>query len=548
MPTHSWVDADSLSAWSVDDRSSTSTEIGPSRGWMLRREWGFLVGSMVVAISTGLFKVGARSFSLDEAKGVVYLSKGPLTELIRTLHNEEVNLAPYHLMLYGWKQLAVNEAGIRGLSIVFFVLSVPVTYALGRQILGKIEARLAALFVSIHGFAIEWAQEARGYSLLMLLSVLCCLAFVYVIRGKAASGYWFGLVGALAMLTHLFALMIFVGLLASLFIHMRDWRRWAPQLLRAAPFLVVSSIYVAWATLLNLAGGTAGIGWVPPVSVARIKGLLVQLGGGEIVSGILIVPLVAVTVLYISVRALHDRRWEQGSLMLVTWTAVPVMTTILVSIVGQPILVSRYLIGLVPLIALILGRAVTIPKGRWARGAVVLAVAIGLLYGAFGWYTAGSRGDFRAAAQIVAENSRPGEVVYLIPDYLHWPFDYYYPEVRRPNGPAVVGVPESSSALEDTLSSHAKTTFSDFWVVVRAADISAGESVSVVNVLVSERHELDELLLIRYSVPRRPPDAGRGYGVLDLRLHGHTMEERFCSSPAVSLVRSCHSRPHCGSL
>jgi hypothetical protein len=83
--------------------------------------------------------------------------------------------------LHFWRLLSgESEFGLRLLSAIFGLLTIPATYLLGKRINGRFTGLLAALFITISRFDIGWAQEMRMYALSALLGALALWAAVGV--------------------------------------------------------------------------------------------------------------------------------------------------------------------------------------------------------------------------------------------------------------------------------------------------------------------------------------------------------------------------------
>jgi mannosyltransferase len=85
----------------------------------------------------------------------------------------------YYILLKGWLLLTGDsESALRALSAFAGVITVACVYALGRALTSPGAGALAALLVAINSFSIYYAQEARMYALLALLATGSMLVFV----------------------------------------------------------------------------------------------------------------------------------------------------------------------------------------------------------------------------------------------------------------------------------------------------------------------------------------------------------------------------------
>src|SRR5579872_338300 len=121
-----------------------------------------------------LFRLGAKSFWLDEATSVI-LTQVDNHTFVQALILRQGNMTFYYLLLRAWSVLGQTETTMRLLSVVFGVAAIPAIYLLGRDLFGQKAGRVAALLLSVHVFHIRYSQEARGYSLFVCLAIVSSL-------------------------------------------------------------------------------------------------------------------------------------------------------------------------------------------------------------------------------------------------------------------------------------------------------------------------------------------------------------------------------------
>ena len=131
---------------------------------------------LVVALAAALrlFRLGVRSFWLDEAVSAM-LARVDRHVFASAVIHRQANMVLYYLLLRGWTRLGSSEFALRSFSALAGVATIPAIYLLGKQLFGARAGRVAALLLCVHTFHIRYSQEARAYSLLMLLAVLSSL-------------------------------------------------------------------------------------------------------------------------------------------------------------------------------------------------------------------------------------------------------------------------------------------------------------------------------------------------------------------------------------
>jgi uncharacterized membrane protein len=115
----------------------------------------------------------------------------------------------YYALAWLWTQVTGNgEWGLRFLSALAGVATIPVAYLTGRELRGARAGFIAAALVAVNPMLLWYSQEARAYS---LLGFFCALSLLYCVRAlkggedeKRDFVAW-GVFSALALATHYFA-------------------------------------------------------------------------------------------------------------------------------------------------------------------------------------------------------------------------------------------------------------------------------------------------------------------------------------------------------
>lgn len=172
----------------------------------------FIGISLAILMAAGTF---ARFYGIsvramyDEAASW-NIAKLPWRSFLQALWDFEANMGLYYLLLRPWLHLGNSEVVVRGLSALFGVATIPVLYLLGSRLFNQRVGLMAAALLAVHAFHIRWSQEARSYSLLVLLLTCSILLLVSALQAERARGRWAGYIvlSALACYCHLFAVFV----------------------------------------------------------------------------------------------------------------------------------------------------------------------------------------------------------------------------------------------------------------------------------------------------------------------------------------------------
>jgi mannosyltransferase len=241
-------------AVTVDDRAAPDVRRLPS--------WWPLAALTLLAAVLRFATLGGQSFWYDEAFTPVHVLHGGLGATLHSVVHTE-NTPPLWYLI-AWVDVRIFGDGaiaLRFPSALAGVATVPVVWAIcerlgGRSGVGRRAAVIAAAIVAVDPLFVWYSQEARAYGLFVLLGALAMLGFVRVLeaptRGRLAA---FALAGALALLTHYFAIFLLVPMAVWMLL---DARVRGPALPALAAIGVVG---LALLPLISAQGGH-GTQWI----------------------------------------------------------------------------------------------------------------------------------------------------------------------------------------------------------------------------------------------------------------------------------------------
>lgn len=378
------------------------------------------IGLGAGALLLAAYRVGKRSIWLDEAASIFVAQTDP-SRFFELVTSSKLNMGLYFTALRGWITLGDGEGIVRGLSVIFAAVTVPLLYLTVRRLVGQWPAVVAAVGLAVNPFFIEWAQQARGYSLAMLLATAATYALVRVVD----TGGWrwwlaYGVTLGLAPYAHVLA--GFVGA-AHVVAVLLVWRS-APILRRVVAGWLLAAAVAIPLVLGVLLRTSIGLDWVDPFRIGQLPSLFRQLSGGGVAYWIYLSGLAAALV----VTAIALRRGlpqGRGMVVLLCWALVPLASFVLYSLV-KPILIPRYLLMSLPALAAVVA-AGWIGLGRDRRMAAELGVAVIVLLaiGLPAHYGGGDRADYRSLTRVIASEAARGDAIVWWLAYESHPAVYY---------------------------------------------------------------------------------------------------------------------------
>ncbi len=334
----------------------------------------------------------------------------------------------YFFLLRGWIALSgSSEYALRFFSLWFGVLIVPLTYVLGRRLLGPETGAAGAVLVAVSPYITWYSQEVKMYTLLPVLAVLA----VYALRRAADEGgvWWTAqvLATSLAFYIHIWSALLVPVQMALLLAWWPRWRgRYKAALLSLALLTLPYLPLALWQARAVLRSRETGFAYYSLWQMGLV--LLNGWGLGIIAAGWPWLEVVCSGIAALGlVTGLLSPAQRRTTLGLLGWLIVPVIGVWLVSL-HQPLFTDRYLIWLAPAFYLLTGLGIA-AAGRRSRWLALFGLAsILVIFGANLWLqtTTPIKSDMRGAAAWVEEQYRPGELIVFQIPHAHYTFDYYF--------------------------------------------------------------------------------------------------------------------------
>jgi mannosyltransferase len=395
------------------------------------RAFWIVAGLTVLAAALRFATLGVQSYHHDEIVTASRVLSDGFGHAMEAVGFSESAPPLYYALAWVWTQFTgTGEVGLRSLSALAGVATVPVAFLLGAELRGRRAGIAAAAFVAVNPMLLWYSQEARGYALLSFFTTLAALYFIRALRDvPSQSGQYghridgtsrgggrdltlWGIASALALATHYFA--IFPIALEGAWLL---WRR------RRAALAGLGIVVAAGLALAPLAIHQMSLGhaeWIGERSLGhRVWDTGVTFAVGETGDVIArperilpaVVPLLAMlaALALVAFRAERDERSAAGWMLAVAAATVAAPVALAVLAPGKDYVLARNLLpALVPLLAAVAVGATL----RRARRAGLLAAAVLVVY-SLGFSILASadpslqRPDWRAVAAKLGEPSAP---------------------------------------------------------------------------------------------------------------------------------------------
>ena len=410
--------------WGHDYHRTKSSGVGAVREAPLHFLWErwallSLLAIMLLGAALRFYGLDVQSLSDEELAGWDFSSRETISQVIGGVRSDFDPPLYFLILRFAQWIFGDSESAMRLPSVLAGWLCIPAIYLLGKRLYSEREGIIAALFLAVFWAPIYFSQEARPYSVLILLSILTSYFWWDVMLGlhyrrelPAGEAALYVICAALCAYLHYFGLLLVMLQGAALAALAHGTLRKAMLL-----YLPVAIVYLPWLPTMvhqfrsgeqNGAEGTA---------LQALPDYFQFLFGR---SGLL--SLAAWTLLcFLLIRGWDDlrpRRKGRGvppGLLLAAWALGPFVVAYVAS---RQMLTDENLLVSLPAAYLLLARSVTRTfSGRAAaifQGAVAVGLAAaGLAYLLFSmdYYTTLTKEQLREAALYVVDHENKNTLV-----------------------------------------------------------------------------------------------------------------------------------------
>jgi len=449
-------------------------------------ELGVLVLITGFAAVLRFHSLATKSFWFDEGVSVA-IARLDWYNFARILWRREANMSLYYLFLTYWLRFGGSESFVRALSVLFAIASVPAIYLLGRRLFDSRVGLIAAALLAVNAYHVQYSQEARSYSLMLLL---CLLSSLYFLKGlsepsrRNRTAYIF--CSALAVYAQFFAGLLMIAQWASL--SFLDGEQSAQQLrARIRKDWRWIALFTSPLVIFVVTTGTGPLRWVQRPGAHDLWLFALHLTGN---GGPLLLFAYAAACLTALLPALRTRAqrvpWKSWRCrFLLLWLLLPILFTLALSLI-KPLFVPRYFIFCLPALLLLVACGVTRLRRAWLMISAVLFLSALSFRGTTSYYGQDldiQRDDWRTATRYLLDHAKPGDAMLFHVPMGRMPYEFYRSVLKPTSTVPVVLYPyhgdrltfldfvekPNHPELERSLLEHSRA-----WLVLTYAETQSG--------------------------------------------------------------------------
>jgi uncharacterized membrane protein len=364
-----------------------------------------------------------------------HLARLSPSEILSFLLTEDVHMPLYFFLLRLWSVLFSDDLGLHYFSVLTGTLSVFVLYCFAEKLFNRKIALLAASFLTISTFHIQYSQEIRPYSLFIFLTCVALWVLVTAIQSKKTWNIWWFIYSfsvGLVIYTHTVGVFIFLGISALhlCLIGIKDRTK-------LTQWVIFNSIggllLLPWIPIMIQQTGKAEYAWLPEMSLYTIFSTMqwyiyspVFKETGTFFHFLWLGPQ---SLLLFATLFVKDSSTRKKVFGLILFIVVPVS---LISIYGYlyfnvfvnrvlgPVIISLVILSALP--------ALEFEKTKLRRPVEILTI-LALLFSFISTivYLHDRQGvDWRGTATYIEQQVQPEDAVIIMPEKAIYVFGFYY--------------------------------------------------------------------------------------------------------------------------
>ncbi|MGV8128697.1 MAG: glycosyltransferase family 39 protein [Methanolinea sp.] len=380
----------------------------------------------IIGIFLRFYNLGFNSLWLDEAF-TYNASRGSIFEIWETTKTGDFHPPLFHWIEHIMLYFGNNETVLRFVPAVAGSLSIPLFFLFGKEVMNKQVGLISAALLTFSPFHLYYSQEAYSYSLVVLIFTLILIFYIRALRDDRRNDWIIvGLLSALGFWVHYYIAIP----IAVLFIHAFitkvsrkkiDLRTLKNPLLSIVLFLIFISplIYIVIERFFTLTAKPPTYGVFGLALITETFTRFSALNG--------LIAILFVSLFIIGLIPLYKTNKTYCSFFILMIT-LPLLFSVIIS--PRMTMNPRYLLYLMAIFYTgIACSCCMLPKlssKKWGVILIIMGVIALNISMILGYHQSVVKDDWRTYSNALAESTREGDFIILIPGYNELPFKYYY--------------------------------------------------------------------------------------------------------------------------
>ncbi|WP_298146250.1 glycosyltransferase family 39 protein [Flavobacterium sp.] len=418
------------------------------------KDHAVIIGVLLVAILLRFYKIDYQSVWIDEIHSLNEANpQRDLSQVYRAIvEGEQIPPLYFYSLYFLFKIFGYTTYVARAYSAIIGILSLLAIYKLGIAFFSKRVGYLAALIVAANPFHLSYSQEARPYMLLFLFTILALhMLLRFMKKPNVKSAAWLGFTAGIMISIHFFGLFVlaafyFILLVSLFFKELKE--RWMVVRFGILSGIITLLLFLPAAPIFLKASEIKQF-WIPVPTNDVVLLIFKEFFGNN--NMLLNFIYLLFFFLFFCLAREFRRELQAGKSfkevvknklvfsisMFMAIIVIVVAIPLVRSYLSVPMMVSRYFIVVIPLLALMLAIAIDLLKNKWAitvASMVFLALSLNHILNEDQYYSRIQKTQFRETTNFIKENNEKRDKIvsslgWYLPFFLH--NDSTYQEVQE---------------------------------------------------------------------------------------------------------------------
>lgn len=365
-----------------------------------------------------------ESFWLDETASAIWAHK-PIAEILQM--QGEVHPPLYYLLLSFWvKIFGSSDFSLRSVSALFGTVSIPLLYFTARELFkNKNTALIAALFLAVAQFHLQYSQEARSYTMMVLLVIASMFSALRFLKtGSFKSAVLYILVSILLLYSHNFGAFFLITQNIFFLIFKKEFsvsfKRWI--LIQT----IIAIAFLPWIGVMQRqAAAIEGSYWIEVPGIMSLAQLLLNFSGSLTVWGVITLAVFLSLIGFALWSKRSSFKNDPAFVFAVLWFVMPLLIALIVSVVKQPVFIPRFLIGTLPPFLLLAAYGIDLLKKNSFKNITVAIITICSLINCGILLKETNKERWREAVKFTGSFLKPGDTIIFHAGFIDGAYNHY---------------------------------------------------------------------------------------------------------------------------
>lgn len=397
---------------------------------------------LMIGIFLRVYDLNTESLWLDEGFSITYAK----LNLYKIFFLRENNPPLYFIILHLWINLfGDSEFSVRFLSVLFGSSSIFMMYKVSKQIFDKDVGIFSSLLLCLSVFHIHYSQEARTYSLTVLLTLLSMYFFTKYLKKRSNTILFAYILSSTFLIySHIYGIFIIISqniYIISLFLLSKNTYK-----LKLISWILIQIIlfifFIPWASIfINQTLKIVHDGfWIPRPVLSSIEDSFIRYSGSTLLFSIfMILSILSILKVY-KINKLNSKnifktvknnRWKISFLdtdenfFLLVWLITPIFLPYIISQFSTPIYLTKYTIVASLAFYILISKGIKNISHKLLKFFVISVIILISVVNVKEYYTKIDKEQWRDVANYIETNAKNGDLLLFNAGIQNFIFNYY---------------------------------------------------------------------------------------------------------------------------